>query len=121
MLRSIVVFFAWQLKILNLFEIKYKSINHRIKMSYLCKMLFLINKCCNLRLKSKLLFCLGNSATVADYYVATVLRQLEWVNFEFQLWPKLLKWFITFKELELWKKIHEKHDGFVEELKKQSI
>ena len=63
----------------------------------------------------------GTTPTIADYYVTTLLLQLEWLNFEFQLWPKLLKWMNTFKELELWKKVHEKHDGFVKELKKQAL
>ena len=67
------------------------------------------------------LFCsLGATVTVADYYVATLILQLEWLDFDFSLWPKLTSWLNTFKDLELWKKVHEKHDGFVAELKKQA-
>ena len=64
---------------------------------------------------------LGSTLTVADFYVATVILQLEWISFDFSLWPKTVKWLSTFKELELWKKVHEKHDGFVGELKKDTM
>eukprot|EP00111_Clytia_hemisphaerica_P006716 TCONS_00019420-protein len=63
-------------------------------------------------------FLTGSSITVADYYVATLILQLEWLEFDFSLWPKLTNWLNTFKDLELWKKVHEKHNGFVAELKK---
>lgn len=61
----------------------------------------------------------GASPTIADYYVATILVQLEWLNFDFQLWPKITAWMKSFKESEHWKLVHEKHEGFVTELQKQ--
>ena len=61
---------------------------------------------------------MSESVTVCDYYVATMIVQLEWINFEFNLWPHIQRWLDTIKNTAMWEKVHEKHNGFVQELHK---
>eukprot|EP00112_Aurelia_sp_Birch-Aquarium-sp1_P012382 Seg2604.4 transcript_id=Seg2604.4/GoldUCD/mRNA.D3Y31 product="Glutathione S-transferase 1 isoform D" protein_id=Seg2604.4/GoldUCD/D3Y31 len=60
----------------------------------------------------------GEEMTIADLYVATILVQLEWIDFDFSLWPKIINWMQQIKEIPQWAEVHEKHYGFVKELKK---
>ena len=61
---------------------------------------------------------LGNFPTIADYYVATILMQLEWISFDFSLWPKITQWLDVLKRMQEWADIHEKHRELVEVLTK---
>ena len=67
---------------------------------------------------SKLVICLilGDNPTVADCYLATMLVQLQWVQFDFSLWRKIRTWLETMKEVKGWNEVHEKHYGFVKKL-----
>ena len=60
----------------------------------------------------------GKDITVADLYVATVLVQLDWTEFDMMLWPRLCHWLQCMKCSEHWSTVHEKHNGFVKELHK---
>jgi len=59
----------------------------------------------------------GNFPTVADYYIATMIVQLEWINFDITLWPQITKWLTILKSVELWEEVHKKHEGFLDALK----
>ena len=59
----------------------------------------------------------GDDVTLADYFAATVLVQLDWVGFEFGLWRRVCGWLDALRTCEHWKTVHEKHDGFVMKLK----
>ena len=63
-------------------------------------------------------FLCGDHMTIADIYVGTVLSQLEWIEFDFKLWPNINKWLVTIRESSHWSFVHEKHNGFVSQLKK---
>lgn len=69
----------------------------------------------------ELTIILGGFPTIADYYVATVLVQLEWINFGLELWPKISAWLSILKGMQQWKEVHEKHCGFVAELQKHDV
>ncbi|XP_065653888.1 glutathione S-transferase theta-1-like [Hydra vulgaris] len=60
----------------------------------------------------------GDLPTIADYYIATVIVQLEWINFDLKLWPKLNNWLVNIKKSEYWSLVHEKHEGFLIEMTK---
>ena len=60
----------------------------------------------------------GNDINIADLYVSTILTQLEWIEFDFALWPNTACWLRSLKQSPHWQKVHEKHDGFLRELKK---
>ncbi|XP_057298415.1 glutathione S-transferase theta-1-like [Hydractinia symbiolongicarpus] len=70
---------------------------------------------------SKTKYLTGGFPTIADYYVATVLVQLEWINFGLELWPKISAWLSILKGMQQWKEVHEKHSGFVAELQKHDV
>lgn len=61
----------------------------------------------------------GDNLTIADLYVATMLVQLEWVDFDLTLWPTVIEWIQMVKQSSHWDSVHEKHNGFVSELKKK--
>lgn len=61
-------------------------------------------------------FVVGHQPTVADFYLATTLCQLEWVSFEFNLWQKVTSWMCQLKKFKGWDEVHEKHNGFVAKL-----
>ncbi len=63
-------------------------------------------------------FLCGKDMTVADLYVATILVQLEWTEFDMSLWPRVCHWLASVKSTEHWDTVHEKHCGFVKELHK---
>ena len=58
----------------------------------------------------------GDDPSIADYFAATVLCQLDWVSFEFTLWHKLSCWLERVKNSRDWDFVHEKHYGFVAKL-----
>eukprot|EP00794_Sanderia_malayensis_P015216 gene15216-16787_t len=58
----------------------------------------------------------GNNITVADLYVATILVQLEWTEFDMTLWPRIQHWLEGIKQTEHWDIVHEKHNGFLQQL-----
>ena len=63
--------------------------------------------------------CGGGEAgepSVADFFAATVLVQLDWIGFEFSLWNRVNRWLHRLKSSDLWDAVHEKHDGFVVKL-----
>ena len=67
-------------------------------------------------------FLCGSELTVADSYVATILCQAEWVDFDFKLWPRLSEWLARVKGQEHWRDVHSTHNDFLLKLKKdQSI
>lgn len=63
-------------------------------------------------------FLCGSELTVADSYVATILCQAEWVDFDFKLWPRLWEWLTRVKGQEHWREVHSTHDEFLQKLKK---
>lgn len=63
-------------------------------------------------------FLCGSELTVADSYVATILCQAEWVDFDFKLWPRLWEWLPRVKGQEHWREVHSTHDEFLQKLKK---
>ncbi|KXJ08586.1 uncharacterized protein LOC110248574 [Exaiptasia diaphana] len=71
----------------------------------------------NFYLKKNPYLC-GTELTIADTYVATILSQSEWLEFDLGLWPKVAAWFRKVKEQEHWKTVHEKHDEFLYKLRK---
>jgi len=62
-------------------------------------------------------FLCGDQITIADLYVGTVLTQLEWIEFDFKLWPNIIGWLAAIKKSNHWEFVHEKHNGFLKELK----
>ena len=44
--------------------------------------------------------------------------QLEWISFDFSLWPKITQWLDVLKRMQEWTDIHEKHRELVEALTK---
>ena len=63
-------------------------------------------------------FLCGNTLSVADTYVATIVVQLEWVeSVDMKLWSKLNLWLKEVYKQEHWDEVHVKHKEFVESLK----
>ena len=60
----------------------------------------------------------GNRQTVADYFVGSVLVQMEWTGFRFKLWPKVESWVARVKRAEFWDTVHASHKEFVAELER---
>ena len=56
--------------------------------------------------------------TVADFYVATILIQTEWVGFNFKLWPKVASWLKLVRSQGHWSTVHTAHRTFVQELER---
>ena len=63
-------------------------------------------------------FLCGAELTVADSYVATILCQAEWVEFDFKLWPRLSEWLLRVKGQEHWNEVHTMHNDFAKKLEK---
>lgn len=63
-------------------------------------------------------FLCGAELTVADSYVATILCQTEWVEFDFKLWPRLSEWLSRVKSQEHWNEVHTMHNDFAKKLEK---
>lgn len=63
-------------------------------------------------------FLCGEKLTIADLYIGTILVQLEWIDFDLKLWPRVIGWLQSVKKSNFWDVVHEKHNGFVRELKK---
>lgn len=63
-------------------------------------------------------FLCGAELTVADSYVATILCQAQWVELDFNLWPKLSEWLVRVKGQEHWKEVHTMHEDFAKKLEK---
>ena len=63
-------------------------------------------------------FLCGDQMTIADLYAGTMLTQLEWVEFDFKLWPNVINWLAAIKQSSNWDFVHEKHNGFVKTLRK---
>ena len=60
----------------------------------------------------------GERLTVADYFVATVLIQTEWVGFNFKMWPKVAAWLRLVRSQDNWALVHAAHRIFVQELER---
>ncbi|XP_046381062.2 glutathione S-transferase theta-1-like isoform X1 [Haliotis rufescens] len=60
----------------------------------------------------------GDRHTVADVFVATVLLQLQWPNFQFRIWPKVDTWLSRVKQVEFWDIVHVSHREFLQELER---
>ena len=71
-------------------------------------------------LKSNPYLC-GKELTVADNYVATVLCQGEWVDFDLKMWPRVYEWLKKVKQQKEWDEVHEKHTMFLRQLRKDSF
>ncbi|XP_072014061.1 glutathione S-transferase-like [Amphiura filiformis] len=54
--------------------------------------------------------------SVADSFAVTVLLQLQWVGFSFELWPKVCHWLDDVTKQEFWEDVHTAHALFVEEM-----
>jgi len=65
-------------------------------------------------------FLCGKERTIADTYVATILCQSEWLDFDLGLWPKVAAWYKQITTQEHWNTVHEKHEEFLYQLKKYS-
>lgn len=60
----------------------------------------------------------GGEPTIADFFVATILMQTEWVSFDLRLWPNMQSWFEKVQTQKYWHEIHEVHYDFIKQLKK---
>lgn len=58
----------------------------------------------------------GDSHTVADMYVATVLVTAEWTGLDLRLWPKVAEWLQREKQEPYWTQVHKAHDHLVKEV-----
>ena len=58
----------------------------------------------------------GDEPCIADYYIATILAQIEWLGFDLKLWPGVIKWSKAIAEKDFWKKTHKDHDEFIKSL-----
>ncbi|XP_046842469.1 uncharacterized protein LOC124436563 [Xenia sp. Carnegie-2017] len=66
---------------------------------------------------SKFMICVSKP-TVADFYVATVIIQLEWMeSIDMKLWPSIHSWLNEIQKQEHWDTVHAKHVEFVKSLK----
>ena len=63
----------------------------------------------------------SNHVTVGDIYAATVLIQLEWIDFDISLWPNLQSWLAKIKDIQHWNTVHEKHNGFLRQLHQSNV
>ena len=66
-------------------------------------------------------FLTGDRRTVADSFVATVVRQAQWNGFQFQMWPKVEKWLRQVRAQEFWSQVHHDHNALVQELDKEQF
>ena len=63
-------------------------------------------------------FLCGAEPTVADSYVATILCQTDWVDFDFKLWPRVCTWLPKVMSQEHWSDVHVQHSDYLQRLKK---
>ena len=71
----------------------------------------------NRYLKGHKYLCSKDEMTVADSFAATVLLQLQWAEFSFDLWPNICRWMDDVKTQDFWEDVHAAHEIFVEGLK----
>ena len=61
-------------------------------------------------------FVCGAELTAADYYIATIIIQTQWLSFDLKLWPAVMKWIETISTKDFWKTAHVEHVEFMKTL-----
>lgn len=60
----------------------------------------------------------GNSLSIADSYIASIIMQAEGCGFDLDMWPKVSAWLKRVKMQEHWSKVHKFHYTLIREFKK---
>lgn len=78
-----------------------------------------LSKIDTLHLASSNYVC-GSQITLADSFVVTTLLQVQWAGFKFNIWPKVRAWIDRVSQQPYWSQVHETHEHFLEEVRKES-